>query len=142
MRTESSGVGFHFGLIFNSVNEWECKAHVEFGADGLPSPRIFDEYDTEYSFIDDAELDEYFKVDNSAIKHDGFFVNRGKLERIVTAKTAAAAAKITLTLAKNSSAPIITTEHREDGEALGKSTKGLAEPIQAHSNIGNARGRL
>ncbi|KAK1407681.1 hypothetical protein QVD17_39303 [Tagetes erecta] len=41
-----------------------------------------DEYDTEDSFIDDAELDDYFQVDNSAIKHDGFFVNRGKLERI------------------------------------------------------------
>ncbi|XP_010537363.1 PREDICTED: ubinuclein-1-like isoform X3 [Tarenaya hassleriana] len=41
-----------------------------------------DEYDTEDSFIDDAELDEYFEVDNSAVKHDGFFVNRGKLERI------------------------------------------------------------
>lgn len=40
-----------------------------------------DEYDTEDSFIDDAELDEYFQVDNSAIKHDGFFVNRGTLER-------------------------------------------------------------
>lgn len=26
--------------------------------------------------------DEYFQVDNSAIKHDGFFVNRGKLERM------------------------------------------------------------
>ncbi|XP_059453871.1 ubinuclein-1-like isoform X3 [Corylus avellana] len=41
-----------------------------------------DQYDTEDSFIDDAELDEYFEVDNSAVKHDGFFVNRGKLERI------------------------------------------------------------
>ncbi|KAL1543785.1 ubinuclein-1-like isoform X1 [Salvia divinorum] len=41
-----------------------------------------DEYDTEDSFIDDAELDDYFQVDNSSIKHDGFFVNRGKLERI------------------------------------------------------------
>ncbi|WOG99680.1 hypothetical protein DCAR_0519034 [Daucus carota subsp. sativus] len=41
-----------------------------------------DEYDTEDSFIDDAELDEYFQVDNSEIKHDGFFVNRGKLERM------------------------------------------------------------
>ncbi|KAK4276705.1 hypothetical protein QN277_014824 [Acacia crassicarpa] len=41
-----------------------------------------DQYDTEDSFIDDAELDEYFEVDNSAIKHNGFFVNRGKLERI------------------------------------------------------------
>ncbi|KAM6544048.1 hypothetical protein CsatB_008495 [Cannabis sativa] len=41
-----------------------------------------DQYDTEDSFIDDAELDEYFEVDNSAIKHGGFFVNRGQLERI------------------------------------------------------------
>ncbi|CAK9313568.1 unnamed protein product [Citrullus colocynthis] len=41
-----------------------------------------DQYDTEDSFIDDTELDEYFEVDDSAIKHDGFFVNRGKLERI------------------------------------------------------------
>lgn len=41
-----------------------------------------DEYDTEDSFIDDAELDDYFKIDKSTIKHDGFFVNRGKLERI------------------------------------------------------------
>ncbi|KAL7086193.1 hypothetical protein ACP275_14G323900 [Erythranthe tilingii] len=41
-----------------------------------------DEYDTEDSFIDDAELDDYFQIDNSSIKHDGFFVNRGKLEGI------------------------------------------------------------
>ncbi|XP_051139703.1 ubinuclein-2-like isoform X2 [Andrographis paniculata] len=41
-----------------------------------------DEYDTEDSFIDDAELDDYFKIDKSTLKHDGFFVNRGKLERI------------------------------------------------------------
>ncbi|XP_019415929.1 PREDICTED: uncharacterized protein LOC109327305 isoform X3 [Lupinus angustifolius] len=41
-----------------------------------------DQYDTKDSFIDDAELDKYFEVDNSAIKHDGFFVNRGKLECI------------------------------------------------------------
>lgn len=41
-----------------------------------------DQYDTEDSFIDDKELDEYFEVDNSALKHDGFFINRGKLERI------------------------------------------------------------
>ncbi|KAF8405679.1 hypothetical protein HHK36_007756 [Tetracentron sinense] len=41
-----------------------------------------DQYDTGDSFIDDAELDEYFQVDKSATKHDGFFVNRGKLERI------------------------------------------------------------
>ncbi|KAL1557081.1 ubinuclein-1-like isoform X2 [Salvia divinorum] len=41
-----------------------------------------DEYDTDDSFIDDTDLDDYFQVDKSAIKHDGFFVNRGKLERI------------------------------------------------------------
>ncbi|KAL6571282.1 hypothetical protein OROHE_002925 [Orobanche hederae] len=40
------------------------------------------EYDTNGSFIDDVELDDYFQVDNSAIKHHGFFVNRGKLELI------------------------------------------------------------
>ncbi|KAJ0792384.1 hypothetical protein HanOQP8_Chr01g0017461 [Helianthus annuus] len=42
-----------------------------------------DEYDTEDSFIDDAELDDYFQVDNSAIKHDEFFVNHGKSERML-----------------------------------------------------------
>ncbi|KAK9110231.1 hypothetical protein Sjap_018291 [Stephania japonica] len=41
-----------------------------------------DQYDTEDSFIDDADLDEYFEVDKSKIKHEGFFVNRGKLERM------------------------------------------------------------
>ncbi|XP_023643094.1 ubinuclein-2 isoform X1 [Capsella rubella] len=46
-----------------------------------------DEYDTEDSFIDDAELDDYFEVDNSPIKHDGYFVNRGKLERIEPSTT-------------------------------------------------------
>lgn len=41
-----------------------------------------DQYDTEDSFIDDAELDEYFEVDKSKTKHDGYFVNRGTLEKI------------------------------------------------------------
>ncbi|CAH1443122.1 unnamed protein product [Lactuca virosa] len=45
-----------------------------------------DEYDTEDSFIDDTELDDYFQVDDSQIKHDGFFVNRGKLERTTVSK--------------------------------------------------------
>ncbi|XP_044409190.1 ubinuclein-1 isoform X2 [Triticum aestivum] len=40
-----------------------------------------DQYDTEDSFIDDAELDEYFEVDNLKTKHTGFFVNKGKLEQ-------------------------------------------------------------
>lgn len=41
-----------------------------------------DEYDTDDSFIDDTELDDYFKVDNMETKHDGFFVNRGNLDHI------------------------------------------------------------
>lgn len=34
------------------------------------------------SYSNGMMQDEYFQVDNSAIKHDGFFVNRGKLERV------------------------------------------------------------
>ncbi|XP_051151019.1 ubinuclein-1-like isoform X2 [Andrographis paniculata] len=49
------------------------------GLDDVPDD---DEYDTEDSFIDDTELDDYFQVDNSTIKHNGFFINRGKLEHI------------------------------------------------------------
>ncbi|KAJ6798359.1 ubinuclein-1-like [Iris pallida] len=41
-----------------------------------------DQYDTEDSFIDDAELDEYFQVDKLSTKHNGYFVNRGNLEKI------------------------------------------------------------
>ncbi|CAL9150353.1 unnamed protein product [Musa hybrid cultivar] len=41
-----------------------------------------DQYDTEDSFIDDAELDEYFQVDKMSTKHNGYFVNKGKLEQI------------------------------------------------------------
>ncbi|KAL6582827.1 hypothetical protein OROMI_004905 [Orobanche minor] len=35
------------------------------------------EYDTNDSFLEDVELDDYFQVDNSTIKHHGFFVNLG-----------------------------------------------------------------
>ncbi|KAF8103590.1 hypothetical protein N665_0188s0517 [Sinapis alba] len=52
--------------------------------DGAPDD---DEYDTGDSFIDDVELDEYFEVDDSPIKHDGFFVNKGELERIEPSTT-------------------------------------------------------
>ncbi|KAL3634787.1 hypothetical protein CASFOL_021841 [Castilleja foliolosa] len=41
-----------------------------------------DKYDTDDSFIDDAELNDYFKVDNSKTIHEGFYVNRGKLDRV------------------------------------------------------------
>ncbi|KAJ0231670.1 Hpc2-related domain-containing protein [Hirschfeldia incana] len=52
--------------------------------DGAPDD---DEYDTEDSFIDDVDLDEYFEVDDTAVKHDGFFVNKGKLEKIEPSTT-------------------------------------------------------
>ncbi|PIA60545.1 hypothetical protein AQUCO_00300202v1 [Aquilegia coerulea] len=41
-----------------------------------------DQYDTEDSFIDDVDLDEYFEVDKSTTKHKGYFINRGELERL------------------------------------------------------------
>ncbi|WOK94578.1 ubinuclein-1 [Canna indica] len=41
-----------------------------------------DQYDTEDSFIDDTELDEYFQVDKMSTKHNGYFVNKGKLEQV------------------------------------------------------------
>nr|VDC89074.1 unnamed protein product [Brassica rapa] len=52
--------------------------------DGAPDD---DEYDTEDSFIDDVELDEYFEVDDAEVKHDGFFVNSGKLELVEPSTT-------------------------------------------------------
>ncbi|KAJ4798747.1 wound-responsive family protein [Rhynchospora pubera] len=47
-----------------------------------------DQYDTEDSFIDDAELDEYFQADNLVTKHTGYFVNKGQLEQISEATSA------------------------------------------------------
>ncbi|KAI5587752.1 hypothetical protein POPTR_005G067800v4 [Populus trichocarpa] len=47
--------------------------------DGAPDE---DHYDTKDSFIDDTELDEYFEVYESTTKHNGFFVNKGKLEHM------------------------------------------------------------
>ncbi|KAL0724295.1 hypothetical protein Bca4012_038894 [Brassica carinata] len=44
--------------------------------DGAPDD---DEYDTDDSFIDDVELDEYFEVDDAKIKHDGFFCQQRKV---------------------------------------------------------------
>ncbi|XP_010232654.1 ubinuclein-1 isoform X3 [Brachypodium distachyon] len=47
-----------------------------------------DQYATDDSFIDDAELDEYFEVDNLTTKHNGYFINKGSLELIETSTTA------------------------------------------------------
>jgi len=52
-----------------------------------------DQYDTDDSFIDDAELDEYFEVDNLKTKHSGFFVNKGTLEQIEPGTSADVAPK-------------------------------------------------
>ncbi|KAL3696021.1 hypothetical protein R1sor_010097 [Riccia sorocarpa] len=49
------------------------------------------QYDTEDDFIDDSELNEYFSVEKTKTKHTGFFVNRGKLEKINEAPTPAPA---------------------------------------------------
>jgi len=41
-----------------------------------------DQYDTDDSFIDDEELDNYFMREKIKTKHSGFFINRGALEKI------------------------------------------------------------
>ncbi|GER49151.1 wound-responsive family protein [Striga asiatica] len=84
-------------LVDNEVEESQAQAGPNCLSNGNGSSEeedVFlddvpddDEYDTDDSFIDDVELDDYFQVDNSAVKHGGFFVNRGKLERIEPATT-------------------------------------------------------
>ncbi|KAJ7555569.1 hypothetical protein O6H91_05G044800 [Diphasiastrum complanatum] len=46
-----------------------------------------DRYNTDDSFIDDTELDEYFLVDRTKMKHTGFFINRGNLEKVSEEET-------------------------------------------------------
>ncbi|KAG8054467.1 hypothetical protein GUJ93_ZPchr0001g30780 [Zizania palustris] len=48
-----------------------------------------DQYDTEDSFIDDAELDEYFEVDNLRTKHDGYLLTKGSWNRSGTSTNVA-----------------------------------------------------
>ncbi|XP_052189318.1 ubinuclein-1-like isoform X2 [Diospyros lotus] len=73
--------GSRFSAVIEKIERLYMGKHSSDEED-LNDVPVDDEYDTEDSFIDDMELDEYFQVDNSAIKHDGFFVNKGKLERI------------------------------------------------------------
>ncbi|EFJ38612.1 hypothetical protein SELMODRAFT_402672 [Selaginella moellendorffii] len=40
-----------------------------------------EDYDTEDTFIDDEDLDEYFEVNRTKTKHTGFYVNKGSLEK-------------------------------------------------------------
>ncbi|XP_043721486.1 ubinuclein-1-like isoform X2 [Telopea speciosissima] len=79
-----------------------------------------DQYDTEDSFIDDAELDEYFQVDKSPMKHNGFFVNRGKLERI--------------------NEPFASPDHQPRKRRRKDLTKAHGEHVPyKHAKMGNAR---
>ncbi|CAK7354728.1 unnamed protein product [Dovyalis caffra] len=85
-----------FGDNGTKIDDEGNQSSDEEELDGVPDE---DQYDTEDSFIDDTELvgniaimkmtvvlDEYFEVDGSATKHDGFFVNKGKLEQIARNK--------------------------------------------------------
>ncbi|MQL70544.1 hypothetical protein Taro_002865 [Colocasia esculenta] len=83
-----------------------------------------DQYDTEDSFIDDSELNEYFEVEKSATKHNGFFVNRGTLERVEP----------------SSSAPNLASKkrRRKDSEKI-PITKGGEHMANELMNVGSVR---
>lgn len=69
---------------FNSVIERIEKLYQGATSDDEASDFMDDDkYDTRDSFIDDTELDDYFSVENAKLKHSGFFVNKGKLEKEV-----------------------------------------------------------
>ncbi|WVZ67925.1 hypothetical protein U9M48_016939 [Paspalum notatum var. saurae] len=102
-----------------------------------------DQYDTEDSFIDDAELDEYFEVDNLKTKHDGYFVNKGKLEQIEPGTSANVAPK--KRRRKDSSSTHLETNqlapvgYSHVGDLLGKSSgRGTVQAGKqlASSNVG------
>ncbi|CAD6235464.1 unnamed protein product [Miscanthus lutarioriparius] len=103
-----------------------------------------DQYDTEDSFIDDAELDEYFEVDNLKTKHDGYFVNKGKLEQIEPGTSANVAPK--KRRRKDASSTYLETNHLapvdsfDVGDVPGKSSaRGTVQAGKqlASSNIGS-----
>uniref|UniRef100_A0A0D9V8N0 Hpc2-related domain-containing protein n=1 Tax=Leersia perrieri TaxID=77586 RepID=A0A0D9V8N0_9ORYZ len=103
-----------------------------------------DEYDTEDSFIDDAELDEYFEVDNLKTKHDGYFVNKGKLEQIEAGTSASVAPK--KRRRKDSSSGYIENNQVAPGDYLsagnipGKSTSRSGAQVRkklTSSNLGS-----
>lgn len=82
-----------------------------------------DQYDTEDSFIDDADLDEYFQVDESTTKHKGFFVNRGTLERIT----------------EHSSSPKQQPKKRRRKDLTTQPEKDDGNPPNKHTKVGNVR---
>uniref|UniRef100_A0A5B7AJ93 Putative ubinuclein-2-like isoform X1 n=1 Tax=Davidia involucrata TaxID=16924 RepID=A0A5B7AJ93_DAVIN len=81
-EVEDAPPASRFSAVIEKIERLYMGKHSSDEEEDLNNVPEDDEYDTEDSFIDDTELDEYFQVDNSTIKHDGFFVNRGKLERI------------------------------------------------------------
>ncbi|KAA8538401.1 hypothetical protein F0562_028053 [Nyssa sinensis] len=80
-EVEDAPTANRYSAVIEKIERLYMGKHSSDEEEDLNNVPDDDEYDTEDSFIDDAELDEYFQVDNSTIKHDGFFVNRGKLER-------------------------------------------------------------
>eukprot|EP00249_Psilotum_nudum_P022757 c28634_g1_i1 orf=153-2471(-) len=71
-----------FNSVIEKIERLYKGAHSSDEDENLSDVPDDDKYDTSDSFIDDEELNEYFSVDKSKTKHTGFFVNRGKLEKM------------------------------------------------------------
>eukprot|EP00249_Psilotum_nudum_P020322 c27655_g1_i2 orf=1119-2663(-) len=71
-----------FNSVIEKIERLYKGVHSSDEEEGLDDVQDEDKYDTSDSFIDDEELNEYFSVDNAATKYTGFFVNRGKLEKL------------------------------------------------------------
>ncbi|KAH7290795.1 hypothetical protein KP509_30G063800 [Ceratopteris richardii] len=76
-----------------------------------------DKYDIEDSFIDDTELNDYFSEENVRLKHSGFFVNKGKLEREEQSATQTVGPK------KRKSKNLKTLSSSRKGEEIAKKGK-------------------
>ncbi|XP_020092247.1 ubinuclein-1-like isoform X1 [Ananas comosus] len=79
--TEKEPPTNRFSAVIEKIERLYMGKHSSDEED-LDDAPVDDQYDTEDSFIDDAELDEYFQVDKLVTKHNGYFVNKGKLEQI------------------------------------------------------------
>uniref|UniRef100_N1R0P1 Hpc2-related domain-containing protein n=1 Tax=Aegilops tauschii TaxID=37682 RepID=N1R0P1_AEGTA len=100
-----------------------------------------DQYDTDDSFIDDAELDEYFEVDNLTTKHTGFFVNKGTLEQMAQ-HVATVASKDELIIIKALAGTTQTTDERtgEPGTSANVAPKKRRSKDQSADHIENNQG--
>ncbi|KAM0947331.1 hypothetical protein DsansV1_C08g0085051 [Dioscorea sansibarensis] len=109
--------------------------------DGIPDD---DEYDTEDSFIDDADLDEYFQVDKATTKHNGYFVNKGKLEQIEPNLSPDVAPK------KRRRKDSIMRHNEEDGELISKDPVNMSDmrikatarsiPLEGNKSLSTRKG--